>query len=90
MIGFEYWPRIASLLAQTDPGVNVDVGTTNGLLGGAIGAFLSTLVVGAILVAVAPGFTGGTRRMPRPLRLGRKSTTDDTNHATMAGQLPNI
>lgn len=57
MIGFDYWPRLASLVAQTDPGVNVDIGTTNGLLGGAIGAFLSTLVVGAILVAVAPDFT---------------------------------
>jgi len=32
-------------------------------------------------------FTGGTRRMRRPLRSGRKPTTDDTNHATMAGEL---
>ena len=29
-------------------------------------------------------FTGGTRRMPRPLRSGRKPTIDDTTHATMA------
>ena len=35
-------------------------------------------------------FTGGTRRMPRPLRSGRKPTTDDTNYATMAGRLPDI
>ena len=28
-------------------------------------------------------FTGGTRRMPRPLRSGRKPTTAYTNHATM-------
>ncbi|GGL45272.1 hypothetical protein GCM10009037_30880 [Halarchaeum grantii] len=35
-------------------------------------------------------FTGGTRRMPRPLRSGRKPTTDDTNHVTMAGRLPTL
>ncbi len=35
-------------------------------------------------------FTGGTRRMLRPLRSGRKPTTDDTNHATMAGRLPHV
>ncbi len=29
-------------------------------------------------------FTGGTRRMPRPLRSGRKSTLDDPIHAPMA------
>lgn len=31
-----------------------------GLAGGAVGAFLTTLVVGAILVAVAPGYTERT------------------------------
>ncbi len=34
-------------------------------------------------------FTCGTRRMPRPLRSGRKPTTDDTNHVTTAIQPPN-
>jgi hypothetical protein len=28
--------------------------------------------------------------MPRPLRSGRKPTTDDTHHATMTGQPPNV
>ncbi|WP_254763725.1 hypothetical protein [Natrinema marinum] len=57
MIGFDHWIRTVSLIAQADPGVNVDIGTTNGLLGGATGAFLTTLVVGAIMVAVFPAYT---------------------------------
>jgi hypothetical protein len=48
---------MVALLTQTDPGVNVDIGTTGGLLGGAVGAVLTTLVVGAILVAVVPDYT---------------------------------
>ncbi|PGF15009.1 hypothetical protein CP556_01935 [Natrinema sp. CBA1119] len=46
-----------TLIVQTNPGVDIDIGTMNGLLGGAITAFLTTLVVGAILVAVVPEFT---------------------------------
>jgi hypothetical protein len=42
-------------LLQTAPEVDVSVG--EGLVGGAISAFLTTLLVGAILVAVAPGTT---------------------------------
>lgn len=57
MIAFEHGPRALRLIAQADPGINVDIGTTDGLLGGAIGAALTTLVVGAILVAVAPEYT---------------------------------
>jgi hypothetical protein len=38
-----------------DPGVNVDIST--GLGGGALGAFVTTLVVGALLIALAPTFT---------------------------------
>lgn len=60
MIGVGHWMPIVSLLGQTDPGINVDIGPTNGLLGGAVGAFLTTLVVGAILVAVVPGYTERT------------------------------
>lgn len=45
------------LIAQVDPGVNVDIALGEGLVGGAVGAFLTTLVVGAILVAVAPEYT---------------------------------
>lgn len=60
MIEFEHGQRALSLIAQADPGINVDVGATNGLLGGAVGAALTTLVVGAILVAVAPEYTART------------------------------
>ena len=43
--------------ANPNPGVDVDIGTPVGLAGGAVGAFLTTLVVGAILVAIAPEYT---------------------------------
>jgi|GEM_PF-3240322 len=33
-------------------------------------------------------FTGGTRRIPRPLRSGRKPTLDETYHARWQGRLP--
>jgi len=57
MIGFD-WPTLAvAVITQVDPGIDIDVGTTDGLLGGAIGAALTTLVVGAILVAIAPDYT---------------------------------
>ncbi|QFU83449.1 hypothetical protein [Natronorubrum aibiense] len=46
-----------ALLAQADPGVNIDIGTADNLAGGAVGAFLTTLIVGAIMVAVAPAYT---------------------------------
>lgn len=47
-------------LLQTVPdgGPSVDVGT--GLLGSAVGSFLTTLVVGGILIALAPAFTERT------------------------------
>lgn len=57
MIGLSHALLTVALIAQTNPGVDVDIGTTNGLLGGAITAFLTTLVVGAILVAVIPEYT---------------------------------
>jgi hypothetical protein len=44
----------------------------------------------AILVLLLATFTGGTRRMPRPLRSGRKPTIDDTIHATMAVRPPSV
>lgn len=43
------------LIAQLDLGVDVAFG--EGVVGGAVGAFLTTLVVGAILVAVASEYT---------------------------------
>ncbi|MDH5019796.1 hypothetical protein [Halobacterium rubrum] len=51
-------PKLLLALAQPEPaGVNVDVGVGQGLAGGAVGAFLTTLVVGAIAVAVFPDRT---------------------------------
>ncbi|QSW98540.1 hypothetical protein [Haloterrigena alkaliphila] len=46
-----------ALLAQANPGIDVDIGATEGLVGGAVSAFLTTLVVGAIMVAIAPAYT---------------------------------
>lgn len=43
------------LVLQAGPEVDVALG--EGLAGGAVGAFVTTLVVGAILVAVAPSYT---------------------------------
>nr|WP_321575765.1 hypothetical protein [Halosolutus amylolyticus] len=37
-------------------GIGTDVAVTDGLVGSAIGAFLTTLAVGAIMVAVAPDY----------------------------------
>ncbi|WP_226005902.1 hypothetical protein [Natrinema salinisoli] len=57
MSGLENATLAVAGIAQADPGVNVDIGATGGLLGGAIGAFLTTLVVGAILIAIVPEYT---------------------------------
>ena len=46
-------PALMQGQPPTDPGVQ----PATGLLGGAVGAFLTTLVVGAILIALAPSFT---------------------------------
>lgn len=43
------------LLLQQQP--DVDLRGPPGLAGGAVGAFLTTLIVGAVLTAVAPGYT---------------------------------
>jgi hypothetical protein len=45
------------LLGRMGPQVNVDVSPVSQLAGSAVGAFLTTLVVGAILVAVVPDYT---------------------------------
>jgi hypothetical protein len=39
------------------PGVETGLGAVGNLVGGAVGAFLTTLVVGAIMVALAPEYT---------------------------------
>ncbi|WP_246999513.1 hypothetical protein [Halosolutus gelatinilyticus] len=56
MNGFVWTFTTVAAVAQVD-GINVDVGTPVGLVGGAIGAFLTTLVIGAILIAIAPDYT---------------------------------
>lgn len=59
MIDFVQSVAAAVSIAQAnpDPGINVDIGTTGGLVGGAVSAFLTTLVVGAIMVAIVPAYT---------------------------------
>lgn len=53
--------RLAELvgpaLGPMGPGVDPGVGIGSGLLGSAIGAFLTTLIVGGIMVAIAPEYT---------------------------------
>lgn len=44
------------LTLQAGRGVDADVSLGQGVAGGAVSAFLTTLVLGAILVAVAPGY----------------------------------
>lgn len=44
-------------MATLQAGPNVNVEPATGVAGGAIGAFLTTLIVGAIMIAVAPEFT---------------------------------
>lgn len=49
---------VSILLVEVETGgidVKIDLGT--GLAGGAVGAFLTTLIVGAILIAIAPRYT---------------------------------
>lgn len=49
---------LAVALVQAGPNVDVAVGSpVRSVLGGAVGAFLTTLLVGAIMVAVAPDYT---------------------------------
>ncbi|ELY61606.1 hypothetical protein [Natronolimnohabitans innermongolicus] len=47
---------LLTAVAQTDPGVDIDVSTGDGLFGGAIGSFATVLVVGAIMIALAPDY----------------------------------
>jgi len=51
---------LLALQEWTDGGVNVDIDLATGLGGGAVGAFLTTLLVGAILLALAPEYTDRT------------------------------
>ena len=48
--------QLVGTMAQ--PGIDITVGNpVDGLFGGAVGAFLTTAAVGAILIAVAPAYT---------------------------------
>lgn len=46
-----------SAIAQVDPGAGPQPGTGGSILGGAIGAFLTTLIVGGLLVTFAEDYT---------------------------------
>ncbi|MES3518307.1 MAG: hypothetical protein PPP58_11665 [Natronomonas sp.] len=48
---------VVSILAQIQPPPDVGVDPGTSLIGSAIGSFVTTLVVAAILIAVAPGYT---------------------------------
>jgi hypothetical protein len=59
------------LATALQSGIDIDLGAVDpvgGVVSGAVGAFVTTLVVGAILVAVAPGYlermTGAVRAEP--------------------------
>lgn len=65
----------ASLASQLFPAppaqaVELDLNPLAGLVGGAVGAFLTTLVVGAIMVALAPGYTERTMERLRDEPVG--------------------
>jgi len=45
------------LSVSSEPGLDVDIDPGAGLGGGALGAALTTLIVGAILIAIAPEYT---------------------------------
>jgi hypothetical protein len=47
--------RVLSVVSE--PGFDVDVDLGTGLGGGAVGAFFTTLIVGAVMVAIAPEYT---------------------------------
>ncbi|SIS05461.1 hypothetical protein [Natronorubrum thiooxidans] len=57
MIGLVQSALFTGLLAQADPGVDIGIGTADNLAGGAVGAFLTTLIVGAIMIAIIPEYT---------------------------------
>jgi hypothetical protein len=46
-----------ALVVGSEPGMDVGTDLASGLGGGALGAFLTTLIVGAILIAVVPEYT---------------------------------
>ena len=51
---------VAISTAAIDPGINADVTLGEGVIGGAIGAFFTTLVVAALLIVVSPAYTERT------------------------------
>ena len=50
-------PAPTGAVARVGTDVSVDVGTGTSLVGGAVGAFLTTLIVGGVMVALAPDYT---------------------------------
>ena len=53
------------------------------------GTLVSSIIASIVLLIFAVvSFLEIARRIPRPLRSGRKPTTGDTNHARWQGRLP--
>ncbi|WP_265110487.1 hypothetical protein [Halosolutus halophilus] len=48
---------VATVAVAETNGISTDVAVTDGLVGSAIGAVLTTLVVGALMIAVVPDYT---------------------------------
>lgn len=48
---------LTDVILQTAVNIDIDIEGPSGLAGGAVGAFLTTLIIGAILVSVAPQYT---------------------------------
>lgn len=57
MVGIWTVLRLGTLAQFEAPGLSVDIAPGQGLAGGAFGAFLTTAVIGLLLVALAPEFT---------------------------------
>lgn len=54
---FELFPAVRTAVVQMGPEVAPEPGGLTSVLGSTVGAFLTTLIVGAILVAIAPSYT---------------------------------
>ena len=54
---FELFPAVGTAVVQMGPEVAPEPGGLTSVLSSAVGAFLTTLIVGAILVAIAPSYT---------------------------------
>ena len=54
---------LLDLVAQLGPNVDVGVDPGTGLAGGAVGAFLTTVIVGGLMLAIVPDYTERMREL---------------------------